>query len=117
MVRDAMLVLISSFLSVVIVSFFFIKEPPKVVVVDTSKLFFEFVIAISNSIENEEKAEIDKKIEIHKKAVDVFNKEIVEIAKERNLIILDKRTVIGGVEDQTDQAKDLLKNLMDGVVK
>ena len=68
--------------------------------------------ALAKPIADDEEEEIENKVKIHEKAIKVFNKEIVHIASKNNIIILDKRMVIGGAEDQTILAKTLLKDLM-----
>ena len=115
MIKDLSLILVSVLLSSLVTIFFLVKEPPSIVVVDDELLFRDFIIAISKSVGSSDQAEIEEKIKIHKVAVDSFNKKIDQIALEQNLLVLKKRVVMGGSEDQTKQAQELLKGLMEEV--
>jgi hypothetical protein len=114
MIKDLTLILTSILLSISII-FFFTKEHPRIVVVDKSELYKEFVLAISKSVGSDNDEEIAQKIEIHKIAVGSFNTQIAKTAQDNNLIILNKNNVIAGGLDQTDEARELLKQLMKGV--
>ena len=115
MIKDLSLILVSILLSSLVTIFFLIKEPPSIVVVDDELLYKDFIIAISKSIESSEEKEVEEKVEIYKVAVKEFNDKIDQIAKEKNIVVFNKKAVMGGSEDQTGQAQELLKGLMEEV--
>ena len=89
---------------------FLAKTPQKIVVIDRKELLREFIVNIAKSMDSNDEETVRKRTKIYKKKLEELDLRIDQIAKEKNLIVLDKAMILGGGEDQTEYTKTILNN-------
>lgn len=85
------------------------KKPKEVIAVDMEQLLKEFVVSTANNDMSEDDASYE--VRIFAKSIEEFRSRLTKLAEQKNLIILDKRLVYGGVKDKTEQARKLLEHI------
>lgn len=81
----------------------------EIISVDMESLFKEFVISTANKDISSDDA--SQEVDVFAKSLAEFRVKLGELANEKNLIILDKKSVLGGVVEQTDHARILLNHI------
>ena len=109
--RDFYLVIISVIISVA-TTLYIVGKPAKIVVVDQDEIFKQLIVSIQQATAPDNEEVLMEKMEKYNNIRSVLDKRMVQIAKEKNFIILPKSNVIGG-EDLTEQAKLLLVDLIE----
>jgi hypothetical protein len=109
-IREIYLITISVFISVTI-TLLLSKQPQKIAVIDRDEIFKSMIVEIQKATANENEAEMMARLHKYKDTEKLLDHEITKIATKKNFIILPKNNVIGG-EDLTDQAKELLTDLI-----
>ena len=108
--RDIYLIAISVFISVT-ATLLLSGQSPKIVVIDRDEIFKSMIVQIQQATANDDEEAMMAKLQKYKNTKELLDREITKIAKKRNFIILPKNNVIGG-EDLTNQAKELLSDLI-----
>jgi hypothetical protein len=108
--RGIYLIAISVFISVT-ATLLLSGQSPKIVVIDRDEIFKSMIVQIQQATANDDEEAMMAKLQKYKNTKELLDREISKIAKKRNFIILPKNNVIGG-EDLTNQAKELLSDLI-----
>jgi len=87
------------------------KSDPTIATVDLEKLYQEYIyhLASNNDIKDEELELAAGKFENH---FEEFKKEVRKISLSQGYIVFDSKAVLGGGEDITNQAIELMKDIM-----
>ena len=112
MLRDLNIMVVSTIIAITVTTLMLQNQIPKIVVIDNNKLMQEFIISIGKNAKSDDPEELKKQIHSHENKLEEFNLQIVKIAQEQNLVILAKESIIAGGEEQTEEARELLRELL-----
>lgn len=96
-----------------LVSFFMHEKPKQIISVDIESLFKEFVVETAERKTSEEDA--SREVDIFARSLERFRQKLAQLAEEKNFVILDKKSVLGGGTDQTEQARVLLDHIRNNI--